>query len=378
MKKRDLFIIIYSLTITVSIIYAIQPIQPLLANEFQISIAQASQFTGVVMLFLAISPIIYGYVLEKVSVKKMLLSSLFILFVANSFLGFSSTYEYFLFFRTIEALVLPAILTSLMSILANIDKKNIKLNMSIYVASTVFGGLFGRIFSGYIATSLSYHFVFYLLSFGVLLCIYFIYTLSYEEEPKIIKPKLADIANILKDKRFFLIYFMMFTLYFVFGGVLNVLPFHVVDIMPKITEFEISLLYFGYAFGLLVSLNTARTIKLFGNEFTTITVGVVLFLTTTLLLVFENIIFIFFLICLFCLSMFMVHTVSTGLINTLKESQKSLTSGIYLAFYYTGGTLGSVIPAIIYEKFGWEILMYIFGVILSSILMLVTLNRKLF
>ena len=37
--------------------YATQPLQPLLANEFDISIVKASQFTAVIMLFLAISPI---------------------------------------------------------------------------------------------------------------------------------------------------------------------------------------------------------------------------------------------------------------------------------------------------------------------------------
>ena len=59
-----------------------------------------------------------------------------------------------------------------MSILANIDNENIKFNMSIYVAGTVFGGLVGRIFSGFIATTFSYEYVFYSLSVAIL--IYFI------------------------------------------------------------------------------------------------------------------------------------------------------------------------------------------------------------
>lgn len=50
--------------------YATQPLQPLLAQEFEISIVKASSFTAVIMLFLAISPIIYGYILESVKTKK--------------------------------------------------------------------------------------------------------------------------------------------------------------------------------------------------------------------------------------------------------------------------------------------------------------------
>ena len=230
MKKRDLFIIIYCIIIVLSVMYATQPLQPLLAKEFEISITKASQFTAVIMFFLAISPIIYGYILEKVNAKKMLINSSIILFITNIFLGLSTTYEFFLFFRVVEALVVPAILTSLMSILANIDKENVKFNMSIYVASTVFGGLVGRIFSGFIATNFSYEYVFYSLSVAILVSIYFISKLSYEGEATIVKPKISDVTEILKDSRFTTIYFLMFCVFFVFGGVLNILPFRVKDI----------------------------------------------------------------------------------------------------------------------------------------------------
>ncbi len=378
MKKRDLFIVIYCIIIILSVMYATQPIQPLLAKQFNISIIKASQFTAVIMLFLAISPIIYGYILEKVNVKKMLINSSIILFITNIFLGLATSYELFLFFRVIEALVVPAILTSLMSILANIDKENIKFNMSIYVASTVFGGLVGRIFSGFIATNLSYEFVFYSLSLAILVSIYFISKLSYEGEATISKPKITDVMEILKDKRFLIIYFLMFCVFFVFSGVLNILPFRVKEISSNVSEFQISLLYLGYGMGILISLNSSKIVKFFKNELNTILFGLIFFLFITIFLIQENIIFIFLLIFLFCVGMFTVHTVSTGLANSMKESQKSLTSGMYLSFYYLGGALGSFLPSIIYEKFGWDVVIYMFCIILLITFILVISKRKLF
>lgn len=378
MKKRDLFIVIYCIIIILSVMYATQPIQPLLAKQFNVSIIKASQFTAVIMLFLAISPIIYGYILEKINVKKMLINSSIILFITNIFLGLATSYELFLFFRVIEALVVPAILTSLMSILANIDKENIKFNMSIYVASTVFGGLVGRIFSGFIATNLSYEFVFYSLSLALLVSIYFISKLSYEGEATISKPRIADVMEILKDKRFLVIYFLMFCVFFVFSGVLNILPFRVKEISSNVSEFQISLLYLGYGMGILISLNSSKIIKFFKNELNTILFGLIFFLFITIFLIQENIIFIFLLIFLFCVGMFTVHTVSTGLANSMKESQKSLTSGMYLSFYYLGGALGSFLPSIIYEKFGWNVVIYMFCIILLITFILVISKRKLF
>jgi YNFM family putative membrane transporter len=378
MKKKDLYIVIYCIIIILSVMYATQPIQPLLAKQFNVSIIKASQFTAVIMLFLAISPIIYGYILEKTNVKKMLINSSIILFITNIFLGLATSYELFLFFRVIEALIVPAILTSLMSILANIDKENIKFNMSIYVASTVFGGLVGRIFSGFIATNLSYEFVFYSLSLAILVSIYFISKLSYEGEATISKPKITDVMEILKDKRFLIIYFLMFCVFFVFSGVLNILPFRVKEISSNVSEFQISLLYLGYGMGILISLNSSKIVKFFKNELNTILFGLIFFLFITIFLIQENIIFIFLLIFLFCVGMFTVHTVSTGLANSMKESQKSLTSGMYLSFYYLGGALGSFLPSIIYEKFGWNVVIYMFCIILLITFILVISKRKLF
>lgn len=378
MQRKDLFIIIYCIIIILSVMYAIQPIQPLLAQKFDISVTQASQFTAVIMLSLAISPIFYGYILEKTNAKKMLIYSSIILFITNIFLGLANTYELFFFFRIIEALVVPAILTSLMSMLANIDKENIKFNMSIYVASTILGGLIGRIFSGFIATHFSYEYVFYSLSIALLVSIYFIKKLSYEGEATVVKPKISDVTKILKEKRFTTIYLIMFCAFFVFSGVLNLLPFRMKELSNDVSEFQISLLYLGYGMGIIVSLNAKKIIHYFHTELHTIFVGLVLFLVITFSLIIQNILALFLLIFLFCLGMFTVHTVSTGLANSMQNSQKSLTAGIYLTFYYLGGALGSYIPSLIYERFGWDVVIFSLSFILFLTLWMVHTRKKLF
>ena len=50
----------------------------------------------------------------------------------------------------------------------------------------------------FIATNLSYEFVFYSLSLAILVSIYFISKLSYEGEATISKPKITDVMEILK------------------------------------------------------------------------------------------------------------------------------------------------------------------------------------
>ncbi|WP_072681198.1 MFS transporter [Arcobacter sp. LA11] len=377
MQKKELLIVIYTITILLSVMYATQPLQPLLANEFEVSIVKASSFTAVIMLFLAISPIIYGYILESVKTKKVLIIASVTLFITNLALGFANNYEIFLIIRTIEAMVIPAILTACMSILAN-DKENTKLNMSIYVAATVFGGLVGRVFSGFIAEEFGWRVVFFSLSFALLIGLYFIKQLSFEGDANLVKPKIKDITNILKDKRFIVIYSLMFTIFFVFAGLLNILPFRIKELIPETSETQIGLLYLGYGMGIIISLTIHKIVKFFKKELRTVVAGVVIFIISTSLFLSSNALFLFSVVFLFCIGMFTVHTVSTRIANSLKASQKALTSGMYLTFYYIGGAFGSIIPSIVYAKYGWDFTIYMFVFVLTLILIFVHLNRRLF
>ncbi|TLP40764.1 MFS transporter [Arcobacter arenosus] len=377
MKKKELFIIIYTITILLSVMYATQPLQPLLSKEFDVSIVKASSFTAVIMLFLAISPIFYGYILESVKIKTVLMIASSILLITNLILGFVNNYELFLTIRTIEAIVIPAILTGCMAILAK-DKKNTKVNMSIYVAATVFGGLVGRVFSGFIAEEFGWRIVFFSLSLALLLGLYFIKSLNFDDDANLVKPKLQDITNILKDKRFVIIYLQMFIIFFVFAGLLNILPFRVKELDPNVSETQVGLLYLGYGMGILISLFIHKIVNFFKKELRAIMAGIVLFLVSTSLFISTNPILLFSLVFVFCIGMFTIHTLSTRIANSLKASQKALTSGMYLSFYYLGGAVGSIIPSIVYAELGWNFTIYMFLVLLAFAFLFVFLNRNKF
>lgn len=378
MKKSELLILIYIIAIVLSVMYATQPIQPLLAVEFKIDVIKASSFTAVILFSLAVAPIIYGYILEKFSAIMMLKSAIIILFITNIFLGFSDSYEIFFAIRAVEGLVIPAILTSIMSILANIDKKNVKFNMSIYVASTVFGGIVGRVLSGFIATNFGWRWVFFTLSFELLIALLFVYKINYKGETNLIKANMSDVMSILKDKRFIMVYLLMFAIFFVFVGLLNMLPFRVKELNPNATETQIGLMYLGYSTGIVVSLISGKIVKFFGGEINTILFATAFFAFITVFFISTNISFMFFLLFMFSIGMFTIHSISSGLANTIKEDKKSLTSGMYLTFYYIGGSMGSILPAIIYKSFGWDATIILFLVIILIIFLFVLLNKKQF
>lgn len=377
MPKKELWVVIYTITVLLSVMYATQPLQPLLAIEFNVSTVKASSFTAVIMFFLSVAPIIYGYILERISARKLLLNSSIILFFTNIVLSLSQSYEMFLTARIVEAIIIPAILTSCMSILAQ-DKVHIKRNMSIYVAATVFGGLVGRLISGFMATEFGWRSVFFSLSLALLITVYLVKTSKFNVQTKLTKATFTDIKNILKDRRFGMIYLLMFITFFVFAGLLNILPFRIKDLFPNSSETQIGILYLGYGMGILVSLGIFKIVKIFRGEVNTILAGIIVFALSNLFFHSQNLFTIFIMVFVLCLGMFTVHTVSTRLANSLRESQKALTSGMYLSFYYIGGTVGSIVPPLVYDKFGWDYTLWMFILVNIISFGLIYYNRNIF
>ncbi|RME40741.1 MAG: hypothetical protein D6794_01705 [Deltaproteobacteria bacterium] len=52
--------------------------------------------------------------------------------------------------------------------------------------------------------------------------------------------------------------------------------------------------------------------------------------------------------------MFLVHATASGWMNRFAGSHKGVVNGLYIAFYYGGGALGSSAPGPVYARLGWN------------------------
>jgi len=62
----------------------------------------------------------------------------------------------------------------------------------------------------------------------------------------------------------------------------------------------------------------------------------------------------------------------------MQSSQKSLTAGMYLTFYYLGGAMGSYLPSLVYERFGWDVVIGLLCLIVVFTMILTQMRKKLF
>jgi len=355
-NSRSLLIIYYCTILTLCSLYAAQPIQPVFQEEFNLSQLQAILFTSLMMLPLGLAPLFYGYILENFCTRKMISLAVLALGIMEFLFACSGNYWVLLTIRALQGLIIPAILTGLMSYISlTSGHEDIQHNMALYIGATITGGFLGRFLSGLFTELFGWRFFFFILGILLVFGYYLLRHLDTDGRLELSKPNVSKIVNILKDKRFLLIYLTIFCVFMVFAAVLNLLPFELKSNNPDFSETGIGLMYFGYIMGVLISLYNRKLLKLFSRECMLVMTGIVIFIIGTLGFAFTDYRLIFIFMFVFCTGMFTIHTVLSGFINKISKQNKALTNGLYLSFYYTGGAIGSFFPGILYKFYGWNV-----------------------
>jgi MFS transporter, YNFM family, putative membrane transport protein len=52
-------------------------------------------------------------------------------------------------------------------------------------------------------------------------------------------------------------------------------------------------------------------------------------------------------------AIFMQQTLATAFVSTVAQTAKSTAVGLYVTFYYVGGSFGGFVPAGIWRDYGW-------------------------
>jgi MFS transporter, YNFM family, putative membrane transport protein len=156
-----LLIIQYCTVLVMAALYAPQPLLPVLATAFDVSEARASLLITVTLLPLAVAPIAYGFLLQRVSARRLLMVSIWVLAGSQAGIYFAAHFDLLLLLRLVQGLAIPAMLTGLMTYLgASAGPGRIARVMAVYVASTVMGGFLGRALSGMISATFGWRWSF--------------------------------------------------------------------------------------------------------------------------------------------------------------------------------------------------------------------------
>jgi len=363
-------IMVYATVMTFSALYAPQPLQPVLMSEFGVSKEQAALLTTVTMIPLSIAPIVYGYMLESFSSKKLFSIGVGALALLQLAFFLTENFQLLIVIRFFVGMAIPAVLTSIMTYISTVTKREtVQRQMAFYISSTILGGFAGRFFSGLIASYFGWRWTFLILAFSLGLAVFLIRSL-HEAEIKISRFCFRSVLDVLKKRQFATVYLLIFATFSTFAAILNFIPFRVREISAGSSSFTIGVMYMGYIMGIVMSLNAVKIIKVFKGEMNTVFSALAFYACTLFLFTYPSLYVMFFGMFLFCCGMFLAHSVASGYVNKIADDKKGITNGLYVSFYYLGGAFGSFIPGFIYSSLGWNSFLVFIGSILVTALII--------
>ncbi len=344
-----------------STLYTPQPMLPMLAEQFSISSADAGLLMTVTLLPLGFAPVVYGYFLQAIPAKLMLSVALFLLMLDQFAFYFVSEDWHLLVLRALQGLLLPAIFTALMTYCATVvAKDHIRNMMGWYIGATIVGGFGGRVIGGFFATSFDWRIAFVVLGMMLIIPVFFLRFVNADAEINFERLDTRTVFRVLKDHTFRYSYFSMFFVFFVYAGVLNVLPFRLQEIDASISPLHISSLYIGYLIGVPVAIFNQRIMARIGNDKKGLLMGLLLNAIGLLAFLVTDFTVLLVMMFGFAAGFFFIHSTLSGLVNHLAHEHKGVVNGLYVSIYYISGALGSWLPGYLYDHAGWNSLILVF------------------
>ena len=355
MKISPPFVVLLTTILAYATLYMPQPILPLLAAEFGVTLTDAALLTAVTMVPLGFAPIFYGYLTEYVSTKRLLLVSVSLLAVSQALLATADVFWIMVGLRFAQGLLLPAIFTSLMTYSARTaDVGRVRNAINFYISATIFGGFAGRFLGGVISDMFEWRWAF-ILTAGLLAAAWVLLnTLPDDTQPKVERIKFDAAQQILSRPLYRDAYLSIFLVFFVFASILNFIPFRLKALDPTISESALSLVYLGYLSGSLIAFNGARIADWLHGELRGISMGLALLMIGLGGTLVPNLATTFIFVFLMCAAFFLVHSFLAAFLNHHTTGSRGVVNGLYLSFYYSGGALGGWLPGYVYRSSGWE------------------------
>lgn len=366
-QRADLACALFATICVTATLYAPQPLLPVLAQQYGLGKATASLAVTMALLPLALAPVGYGMLLESLPACRLARWAIVGLVAGHAGVCLAPSWGWLLGARLLQGLMAPAALTSMMTLVAGrCEPSRLRRVMSMYIATTIMGGFSGRFFAGLLGGLFTWRVPFMVL--GVLLVLAFVLLrrLDTEGATGFSRPDFRHVRAALARPDFILAYCMIFCGFFSFTALLNYLPFRLAELAGGVFPTQTGSMYMGYLVGISTSVAAPRIISALGGETRAFLAGlgvIVLalgaFLSTETWVLFSA-------LFPFCAGFFLMQTVGPTFVNTRAKEHRGVVNGLYISFYYAGGTLGSFAPGLVYHSYGWNAFL---GLVLTMLLL---------
>jgi YNFM family putative membrane transporter len=338
-------------------LYATQSVLPLLSRELGVGAADVSLTVSATTFAVALIAPFTGTVADTLGRKRVIAAAMFALVAPTILVALATSLHGIVLWRFVQGLLLPPIFAVTIAYVGEeFPPAEATAVTGIYLAASSFGGFFGRFITGVLAEHLGWRGAFLslaALTFGCALGV----ALLLPRERRFVRTEglLTSARQMLRHLRNPLLvatYAVGFGVLFTFIATFTYVNFHLAAPPFNLSAAGLGSIFIVYLIGVAATPLTGRGVAHFGRRRLVTAMialwagGLALTLVPTLPAIIAG-------LAVSAGCGFMCQAVATGLVAVSAKEGRSSAVGLYVTFYYIGGSVGGVLPGFAWNRAGW-------------------------
>ena len=340
-------------------IYVTQPLLPQFQRLFAVSALTTSLTVSAVTFAVALASPFVGSLADAVGRKRVIVPAILGLSLPTMLAASATTMNQLIAWRFAQGLFVPGIIAVMLAYIAEEARPGTAaaLNAS-YVAGTVLGGMCGRFFAAFIAAYLDWRWAFVLLGImtasggGILwLCLPASRHFVRQRNPF---QSLRAMGGHLRNKRLVATYFVGFNGLFTLVGIFTYANFYLAGEPFHLGLVALGSVFLVYGLGLLVTPAAGLWTDRVGYRLaliaaaTTVGVGALLTLIPRIEAVILG-------LAVLSSGSFVIQSAASSHVGAVAREARSSAAGLYVCFYYIGGSVGTTLLGLLWRWHGWPV-----------------------
>ena len=348
-------------------VYSTQPLLPLLRQIFHASELAVSLTVSATIFATALTAPFIGMIAERRGRKKVIVPSLFLLTIPTALAATSTTLGALIFWRFAQGLFVPGVIAV---ILAYVNEewagRGVGRAMSSYVAGTVLGGFLGRFLSGVIATHWHWRATFLVLAalnlIGAFMVRAWLPLARNFVRAEHLRQVVDQAREHLRNPRLLANFGMGAAALFALVGCFTYANFYLAAAPFRLNSAQLGSIFFVYLLGVIVTPQSGRFLDRFGFRHTSLfytammIAGILLTLVRSLPVVIAG-------LAIFSSGVFIAQAAATVQTGAIAGRAHSSAAGLYVTFYYLGGSAGATLTDWFWRWKGWPGCVALFGAV---------------
>jgi predicted MFS family arabinose efflux permease len=338
-------------------LYSPQALLPALSREFGVGAAEISTIMTASALAIALSAPFTGAVADMLGRKRVIATAMLAVTVPMAGVAFASDVPALIAWRFLQGLLLPPIFAVTVAYIGDEwPPAQVAAAAGIYIAGSSLGGFCGRFIPGVLGDLIGWRGAFVTLACFSLAGAFMVMLLLPSEKKFVrsqgISASARQMLQHLRNPQLLATYAIGFGVLFNFIAVFTYVSFHLAAEPFSFSSTLLGTIFITYLVGAVVAPMTGWMIAKLGRRSFMLAViaawgcGALLTLAPSIPAIMAGLI-----LCAGC--GMLCQTVSTSYVTTIAKEGRSSAVGLYVTFFYIGGSVGAFLPGLAWSSGGW-------------------------